>query len=109
MSATPTWFGPAESPLLGWLHLPDDGRARAGIVLCPSLGKEQISAYPTLRLLADRLAVQGFAALRFDYEGTGDSAGDVSGESRVGTWLTNIAQAAGLLRQIGLRSVALVG
>jgi alpha/beta superfamily hydrolase len=109
MSATPTWFGTSESPLLGWLHLPADRRARAGVVICPPLGKEQISAYPTLRVLADRLADQGFAALRFDYEGTGDSAGDLSGASRVEGWLRNVVAATSLLRQAGVEDVALVG
>ena len=75
MTARATWFGPEEGPLFGWLHWPDDGTARAGVVVCPPSGYEAVCAHRTLRVVAERLAERGFAVLRFDYDGTGDSAG----------------------------------
>ena len=74
MTASSTWFGPEDRPLAGWLHLPEAGTARAGIVLCPSLGVEALVAQPAYLRLARHLEAMGFAVLRFDYSATGDSA-----------------------------------
>src|SRR5258705_6760804 len=74
--------------LFMWHHPPPSHLSRgAAIVLCPPLGYEYMSAYRTLRILADRLAAIGFDALRFDYDGTGNSAGDVEQPGRVDAWL----------------------
>ena len=45
------------------------------MVVCPPLGPEYFNSYRSLRHLADRLAENGVSALRFDYDGTGNSAG----------------------------------
>lgn len=75
MGALPTWIG--EGGLAGFLHLPDTGRARAAVLICPSLGSEQAWTYRGLRHLAESLCASGMAVLRFDYGGTGHSAGDL--------------------------------
>ena len=43
VSERAVWFGLPERPLFGWLHMPDDGRAKGGVVLCPTLGVEAMS------------------------------------------------------------------
>lgn len=75
VTATPQWFGELPRPLFGWLHAPDGHEVRCGVALCPPIGYEATCAHRTLIDLADALADAGFAALRFDYAGTGDSAG----------------------------------
>ncbi len=50
--------------------------ARPAVVLCNAFGQEAIRAHRLMRVLAERLARQGFPVLRFDYFGTGDSMGD---------------------------------
>ena len=60
----------------GWLYEPgsqSNENAKSGIVICGPLGHEALWLHQTMRSLADRLADQGFAVLRFDYAGTGDS------------------------------------
>ena len=45
------------------------------VVIVPPLFEERKSAYATLRRLAERLALNGHAAMRFDFRGGGESGG----------------------------------
>jgi pimeloyl-ACP methyl ester carboxylesterase len=57
----------------------------------------------------DRLAGSGYHCLRFDYFGTGDSAGE-SGDGDMNEWITNTRIAAQELRDLsGLEKVSIVG
>lgn len=94
----PVWFGPDARRRHGWLHTPDDGRATAGVVLCPPLAYEHTATYRTFRRLAELLAASGMCALRFDYDGTGDSVGDHRDPDRVGAWRASVADALTELR-----------
>lgn len=104
-----TWFGDPESPTLGFLHLPDDGRARGGVVLCPPLGYDQVLAYRALRFVGQEFAACGLATLRFDYVGEGDASGESGSEHAPERWMSTIARAAAYLRESGVDDVALLG
>jgi alpha-beta hydrolase superfamily lysophospholipase len=105
----PLWFGPEERPLFGWLHVPADAQARGSVLLCPTLGIEAASSRYTYRTLADRLAAAGLVVLRFDYDGTGDSAGDGDDPDRVASWLGSIRAALELIRSLGTGRTSVVG
>lgn len=91
----------------GWLH---PAAGRRGVVLCSPHGNEDMCTHRTLRILADRLAAAGLPTLRFDYPGTGNSAGDDEEPERVRAWLDGIHAAVGWLRATtGVEEVALVG
>ena len=109
MSERPLWFGPTDRPRAGWLHVPPDGRARGGVVLCPTLGYEYLAAHRAFRDLAGELAGAGIAALRFDYDGTGDAAGDDHDPDRVASWIASIGDAVELLWSCGVADVVAVG
>jgi len=109
MDATPIWFGPEHRPLLGWFHCPPEGRARAGVVVCPPLGRDYIQAHYALRMLAESLAQLGLCVLRFDYDGTGDSAGDDTDPDRVASWMASVRSALGVVRAAGATSLTVVG
>jgi pimeloyl-ACP methyl ester carboxylesterase len=109
MTVSPLWFGPHDRPLFGWLHAPSDGRARAGVVLCPSFAREDHKAHNAFQVLAERLVTQEIAVLRFDYDGMGDSAGSNLDSGRVGAWLRSTSDAIGLVRRFGVPRVSLVG
>lgn|GEM_PF-2824461 len=94
---TPLYFGPAAQPLFGMLHRPVGAMRRTGILICPSWGIEYQRAYRGLRQLAQTLNHNGFAALRFDYSGTGDSGGD-SRLVSLEAWLEDTRYAARELR-----------
>jgi alpha-beta hydrolase superfamily lysophospholipase len=109
MSVDPTWFGPADSPIFGWLHVPEGRRVRGAIVCCTSVGTEATVAYRSLLLLAGQLEATGFAVLRFDYVGTGDSAGEGAAHERVGAWRASLSQAVRYVRRLGVSRVGLLG
>jgi alpha-beta hydrolase superfamily lysophospholipase len=106
---TQVWFGSQERPLFGWVSMPADCRARGGVLLCPPMGEESRASHRTFRRLAEALADQGLVALRFDYEGTGDSAGLQDDPDRVPAWLGSIEAARRYLHDLGVVDVAAVG
>ncbi|MGV0809516.1 serine aminopeptidase domain-containing protein [Mycolicibacterium setense] len=109
VQGVPTWFGPEHARLFGVVHVPSGGVARAGVVICPTLGREYQDSYRGLKLLAQQLCAMGFAVLRFDYRGTGDSTGDQYGDDAVAGYLESIRAAVDYLRASGAPSVSLVG
>jgi len=73
----PLFFGPPSRRLFGVFHEGSPGRAQSlGVLLCNPFGQEAIRTHRLYRVLAGRLAQAGIHVLRFDYFGTGDSAGD---------------------------------
>ncbi|QNK01636.1 serine aminopeptidase domain-containing protein [Dyella telluris] len=91
----PFYFGPGRE-LFGFYH-PSAAVTGAAVLLCPPFGVEQIRCHRLYRQLAHGLAESGLPVLRFDYYGTGDSAG----ESRAFEWtrcLADVATAANELR-----------
>ena len=115
-------FGPPERSIVGFYHSPSLSQnsgapgtsgttARTlAVVLCNPLGYEAMSAHRTYRHLASRLAARGFPALRFDYDGTGDSAGRLDDPGRVRAWIESIKAAVDEARaRSGARQVGLFG
>lgn len=98
-------------PLLAWLHFsPDVQMVNHGVVICSPVGHEQLHAHRTMRHTADTLARQGIPTLRFDWHGTGDSAGIDEDPARGATWLVNLRDAIDWMRQqLGCRQVSTIG
>ena len=97
------YFGGAARSLFGVLHEPPRAPAQVGsaprvLVLCAPLWREGVRAHRVLRQLGLRLAKEGFAVLRFDYSGAGDSAGE-SVHGDVDVWLEDIAAAIDEVRR----------
>ena len=98
---TAFYFESQGQSLFAWLHRPADATTTHGVLICPPVGHEQVHAHRTLRRLADQLAARGFAALRFDYHGTGDSEGSDHDAQRLAIWRANVRDAAAWLRDHG--------
>lgn len=76
-SIRPLRFGTAERELFAVAYVPAPQIAlRGGVLICPPFFHEQFLGYRLISLLAARLAGQGWLCLRFDYFGSGDSAGE---------------------------------
>jgi alpha-beta hydrolase superfamily lysophospholipase len=107
----PIYFGAEGRPLFGFYHPPKEGPWRGvGVVLCPPIGTDRTRSDRTYRHLAERLADAGFACLRFDLFGTGDSGGDESAPGLVHAWLDDVGQAIRELKaRSGAETISLVG
>ena len=108
---TPFYFESQGDRLFGWLHrLESASRRDRGVIICPPIGHEQVYSHRSLRHLADAVAAAGFPVVRFDYHGTGDSAGSGEEPEGVATWLANIRDAHDWLRRrIGCEHISLIG
>ena len=79
------------------------------MLLCNPFGEEASRAHRTFRVLATQLERAGYATLRFDYSGTGDSLGE-STPPTLDAWLADIGAAAEHLRAAsGAQRLAIIG
>jgi len=95
--------------MMGWLTQPGSGTGTVGVAIVPPLGYEYWTSHRALRTLAERLASQGCSVLRFDLDGTADSAGGPADPDRLAAWQASVGVATGFLRGIGSMSVVVVG
>ncbi|MDP9835398.1 pimeloyl-ACP methyl ester carboxylesterase [Neorhizobium huautlense] len=83
------------------LFSPASGARRpVAILLASPWGLEEMCGRKFFRIMAEELADNGFASLRFDYAGTGDSFADDSEVSGFDVWTDNLVAAVGQLRQL---------
>jgi pimeloyl-ACP methyl ester carboxylesterase len=106
----PLFFGSSDRRLFGVHHPPTATSSfRHAVLLCYPGAQEYNGAHWVFRRLAGMLARAGHHVLRFDYFGTGDSAGEGI-DGRPNIWVENIVEAAAELREISnARSVSLIG
>jgi len=107
---TPYYFGPKDQQIFASLHLPESGNpARHGVLFCSPFGQEAIRTHRFFRVLADRLTRVGVAVMRFEYFGTGDSAGN-DDETDLLRWRDDALLAhAELKRHTGLEDIRWFG
>lgn len=106
----PMFFGDSKRKLYGVYDAPRGSERHShAVLLCyPGIQEYGTSVWGFRRLSA-MLASEGHHVLRFDYFGTGDSAGRVE-EGSVATWVDDIQQAALELREIsGARQLSILG
>ena len=113
MSATTPlsfFLGDPAQPVFGVFHPPAGTTERGlGVVLCQPFGHEYFRSHRAVRSLAARLSREGFPTLRFDYTGTGDSAGDDTNQS-FDQWHADLALAIEEIRDMAaVRQVILIG
>ncbi len=71
-------FGPADSPLLGILSLPEGPTPDTAVIVVVGGPQYRVGSHRQFVLLGRALARQGHAAFRFDYTGMGDSPGELA-------------------------------
>lgn len=89
MLETPFFFLNDNYRLFGVLHKPEISDPVGGFVFCHPFAEEKLWTHRVLVSFARELAKLGYAVLRFDYMGHGDSDGDFE-DSTVDTRLADI-------------------
>jgi len=75
MKETPFFFPGVAHSLFGVLHEPEVRPIRGAFLFCHPLAEEKLWAHRVFVSFARRLVQHGYAVLRFDYMGSGDSEG----------------------------------
>ncbi|MFM2398725.1 MAG: hypothetical protein RL341_882 [Pseudomonadota bacterium] len=83
-------------------------RPAKGVLLCRPIGQEAVRSNAMFRVLSERLAREGFAVLRFDYHGTGDSPGEEQ-EQSLASWASDIVAAHDAMAAEGISAVSWFG
>lgn len=109
MDMQPFFFGPDDRRLFGCLHAAASPARDCGLVCAYPRGHEYLKFHRAYRQLALLLADAGFPVLRFDWAGTGDSAGDEALWTLDG-WTADLGRAVDeLRRRTGCRRIGLIG
>lgn len=98
--AVPIGFKVNQSSCFGWFHAAGGSPRNVGVVMCRPLGFESMCSYGAYTQLAEALADAGFDVIRFDYQGTGDSAGEDTEPDRVQCWIDSVTAATTELRRL---------
>ncbi|MFP4438855.1 MAG: alpha/beta fold hydrolase [Chloroflexaceae bacterium] len=109
MALEPFFCGSSDQRLFACYHEPAEPARDCGVVICYPIWQEYIRSHRACFNLAQNLARAGFPVLRFDYAGSGDSAGDAEGVD-LDHWKADIVQAINELRErAGVSMISLVG
>lgn len=102
------FFGESGRQLFGAFH-EAAGDGEHGVVLAYPGPQEYMQSHYAFRLLAAQLAREGRSVLRFDWSGTGDSAGDGDGVS-FQQWRNDLQLAVQELKDVSnARTVSIIG
>ncbi len=103
------WLGSPAYPVFARLTTPVTASIGGGLLISPPIGRESRAARPALRLLAASIASEGFAVLRYDHFGTGDSSGHFDDDTFFDEWTDQVRRGVELLRSVGAPSVSALG
>jgi alpha-beta hydrolase superfamily lysophospholipase len=107
MIETPVTFFSEGKQLVGMIHYPDCQSDRA-IVMCHGYTAQKTENKRLFVETARTLAADGLTVLRFDFFGSGDSAGEFR-ETRVSHNIQNLKDALNLVRNLGYSKIAVLG
>lgn len=98
-----------EEHLTGTIHLPERDMHEVGLVLLHGWAGYRIGAHQMFVKLAKAAQVCGFACLRFDFRGRGDSEGKAS-DTTLNMMIEDACVAAELLMQeVGVKQICFIG
>lgn len=106
----PYYFGNSSRQLYGVYDSPlAHGNNDTGILQCYPVGQEYMRSHWAHRQLAGHLCRAGMHCMRFDYYGTGDSAG-LSAEADLNQWHCDVNTGLEELRDVsGVSKISIVG
>ncbi len=109
-AAQPVRFGATFGLFQPGNGVPAGVARNAAVLFLSPWGFEEMCTHKLFRLMAEELAADGIASLRFDYPATGDALDDDAGTMTLDVWQKTIAEALSFLREkTGNLPVLLVG
>lgn len=110
MSETPVFFNNGPTRLFGVVHYPEHAGPEKAFVFCHPFAEEKLWAHRVYVSFARFLTSCGWAVLRFDYAGYGDSDGEFESTTVEGH-LSDISCAVSEIQRIlpSLQTVGLMG
>jgi dienelactone hydrolase len=106
----PVFFDTSRGRVFGIVSLPASGTPHTGFVILPGAGTPITVNRNRLSVRVCRgLAALGYAAMRCDYHGTGESTGVVEGFSLERPFTEDVVAGVARLREFGVRPVVLAG
>lgn len=95
--------------LYACVHMPASAADAEAVLICQPTGHEYERCHKAMRQLAVQLARAGHPVMRFDYSGSGDSAGDCDKVS-LAQWRADIGDAIDECRRVtGRQRVSVIG
>lgn len=106
----PYFFGDSDRQLYGVYDPPrSHSHNDEGVLLCYPMGQEYMRSHWASRQLVNQLCRAGMHCMRFDYYGTGDSAGTVA-DTDLRQWQSDVNTAIREFKDIsGISRISLVG
>lgn len=98
MQETALLFEGPTAEQFGVIHVPEHEGPRRGVVLCYPFGEERLWVHRVFTTFARQLAAEGYAVMRFDYAGAGDSRGSFA-DSTITTAVLDTGRAIDCLRE----------
>ncbi|HEV7529993.1 MAG TPA: alpha/beta hydrolase [Solirubrobacteraceae bacterium] len=93
------YLSDGRDPIFGIFHEPEQASpASTAVLISPPFGWDDTCSYRSRRDWAQHLAADGFACLRMDLPGTGDSGGSPHDPQRLATWIDAVGSATAELR-----------
>jgi len=106
----PLFFSNGNYQLFGVLHYPLNDNLKGGFVFCHAFAEEKLWTHRVFVSFARELAKEGYAVLRFDHYGHGDSQGDFK-EATIEHYKSDIAASIDFIKNKvpELKKVSLLG
>jgi exosortase A-associated hydrolase 2 len=109
MQEKPFFFPNNNYNLFGVLHLPENTPVVGGFVFCHPFAEEKLWTHRVYVTFARELVERGYAVLRFDYMGQGDSDGEFE-NSTVTSRLSDIKCAINAIKELAsVKTINLLG
>jgi alpha-beta hydrolase superfamily lysophospholipase len=106
----PLYLGSGERTFFAVLHPGSEPVQKRAVLLCAPFGWEDMCSYRSRLAWAEHLAREGYATLRIDLPGSGDSAGSPRDPGQLDRWTGAVTEAADWLRaSTGAEQVTVVG
>ena len=107
---TAVYIGEQKDPIFAFFHGVRESAPDIAVLICPPFGWEDMCSYRSRREWACSLAAAGFATLRIDLPGSGDSGGSPRDPERLRSWQEAVGTSAEWLsRQTAAKRIVAIG